>query len=95
MKKSLLLLLIIFFINSCSDIDPPELIFRKGIQNELNKSCGDNSECKQAVSEQIKGCMELAGWRDTLQEDPDGKIMEKFIEKFDPCFKDKNGNPLF
>lgn len=86
---------LLLFVIGCTDVDPPELIFRTGIQNQLNGVCGENNECKQAVAEQIKECMEMAGWRDTLEDDPDGKIMDAFIEKFDPCFKDKNGNPLF
>jgi hypothetical protein len=39
--------------------------------------------------------MELANWKNLLDKEEGDKAYEEFDTAFNPCFKDKNGKPLF
>jgi len=95
MKKLLYISICVFILAGCSEYDVEEFIFRTLVEYDLKEDCGDNDECKQVVTDQIKICMEQAGWRNILGNEEDEKVMQGFIEKFHPCFKYKNGNSLF
>ncbi|MGH1486618.1 MAG: hypothetical protein ACRBCI_10395 [Cellvibrionaceae bacterium] len=87
----------ILLISSCSEynLDIEEFTFRKLVESDLKEECGNNEACKTAVSDQIKHCMEAANWQAILGNEEDAELMQNFVEKFYPCFKDSNGERLF
>jgi hypothetical protein len=73
-----------------------ELAFRKTLEYDLVKLCGDDDEeCISAVKSQLKECMERSDWRRFLQSQEDQIELKRFTSEFYACIVDTDGNPYF
>lgn len=94
--KLLCMIIAMLCLAACSEKQAEEFAFRKVLELELIKLCGDaDKECGEAVKTQIKGCMEKSDWRKYLQSQDDKAEFKRFTNAFYACIVDKNGKPYF
>lgn len=89
------LILISFFLISCSERAVEEITFREVLKHDLIKLCGEDTECKDIVRRDIQKCMEEANWVEYLDSQDDEVIVQEFLEKFYGCLRYDDGRPLF
>ena len=90
------LLILVLSIVSCTEGQVEELAFRKTLEYDLIKLCGDaDKECVNAVKTQIKGCMEKSKWRNYLENQDSEDELNRFIKEFYSCIVDSQGNTYF
>ncbi len=90
------LLFIFLFTFGCSEQQIEEFAFRKTLEHDLIKLCGDNNKtCITTVKTQIKGCMESSNWRQYLNDQDNEAELNRFSLEFYSCIVDSEGTPLF
>jgi len=94
--KIISLLFILLFFFGCSEQQIEEFAFRKTLEYDLIKLCGDDDNaCITTVKTQIKRCMESSNWRQYLNDQDNEAELNRFALEFNSCFVDPDGNPFF
>ena len=88
-------ILVLLLIIGCSEEQTEEFVFKKTMEYQLKDDCGEDEECISAIEKQIESCMKKNDWRKYLRNSEDEEELNRFVEKFFPCFKDQNGNSFF
>lgn len=94
-----LILWLLSTLAACNEAEVTELVFRKTLEFQLSSECQDlypdNNACGEAVTAQIKSCMEKASWKDYVAKKDDETAQQQFIVIFFPCFVDEQGQSYF
>ena len=96
--RIILVIVIFVLVCSCNIEQVEEFAFRKTIEYSLVEMCEEESkdkECVDAIKAQIEACMEESDWRQYLENEDDKKEMNRFINRFYPCFKNSQGESFF
>lgn len=94
--KIAIIVFLSFLLIACSEAQIEELAFRKTLEHDLAKLCGeDDKECINAVKTQTKECMVKCNWRKFLNNQDDEVELKRFTTEFYSCIVDSEGNPYF